>query len=154
MNPENYKLITVVFTVADSDKHLLKDKLNEYSKFPIVTSETLGLGKARKECIEKVLTPYTLILDLDTDLPSAYLDNAVRLLKVNSNMVVVALDYSKSQGHYAFGTSLWKTSELKILYSFDAYNGPFCECLFMFNRVRVYNKEIGTLYMKAIHRGK
>ena len=145
------KDVTVILCVAKEDEKYLEEKIGKYAKFPIVISRTVGLGKARRECIDKVTTPYCLILDLDTVLPDEYLDYALWILHDNNDVAVVAIDYEKLQGHLAIGTSVWRTKILKKLYDYQNYKGELCECVFMLHKVLQNNYKIETLNYRAIH---
>ena len=96
--------------------------------------------------INKVDTEYILCLDDDTILPEGYIEKALGILK-NPRIVAVAIDYEIPQGHLAFGTSIWRTAELKRLYDYEPKDSE-CECVHMWNKVR---GKLTTLPMVAFH---
>jgi len=107
------------------------------------------LAEARKLCYAEVETRFTLNLDDDTVLPKQYVEEALKLLE-QPEVIVVAIDYEKIQGHYAFGTSLWKSEWLKKLYDWKDKSGK-CECLWMWAKVHRAHKRIETLPYRAKH---
>jgi len=145
------KNLTVIFTVAKEDEHFLDDKLANFSDYPIVISRTIGLGKARRECIDKVSTEYVLVLDLDNVLPDQYIEDAIMIMKADTKIAVIALDYEECIGHYGFGTSLWKGEMLKKLYDYQDYKGELCECCYLYRKVLQNKYKIETLPYRAIH---
>lgn len=129
----------------EGDYPLLLKKLGQYhGKYLICLSMTKGMAEARKECIAQVESDYCLCLDMDTDLPDGYIEEAIGLLQNNDKLSCIALDYEKSQGHYAFGTSIWKTEVLNKLYDYDGYT-ELCECMFMYHKVLVNGYLIDTI---------
>jgi glycosyltransferase involved in cell wall biosynthesis len=116
----------------------------------IYLNQNLSLSEARKIGINMVTSPFILNLDSDTILPKNYLNDAFCLLKIEENKVV-ALDYEISQGHYAFGTSIWKTNILKKLYNYQE-KSPLCECVYMWRRLIGESKfKLETLPYRANH---
>ena len=147
--------LTLLFISDERDYPLLLKKLGEYhGKFPIFLSMTKNMGVARKEVIDKVVTDYCLCLDMDTDLPEGYIEEALGMLQSNLRLVCVALDYEKSQGHYAFGTSIWKANILKGLYDYR-HQTELCECMYLFNKAFRFGYSIDTIgKYRAIHNNK
>lgn len=144
-------MITIVLISNEEDKLLLTEKLKKYSCYPIVIDTRLGMAEARKAAIAKVITPFCLCLDMDTDLPDGYIEEAITLLSQNDKLVCIALDYEKSQGHYAFGTSIWKTKVLKQLYDYKE-GTDVCECIWMNHKVLQAGLGIDTIgKYRAIH---
>ena len=111
--------------------------------------KNVSMAEARRIGIDLITTPYTLNLDVDTILPEHYVEEAIGLIR--GDVKVVALDYQKCQGHYAFGTSVWETATLKKLYSWSAIDS-LCECIRMWRRLIGESKlKMETLPYRAIH---
>lgn len=127
-----------------------------------------SMWEARKRGYSEVKTPFTLNLDSDTVLPKGYVEEALdKLMKDEAE--AVAIDYETLQGHYAFGTSMWKTEVLKKLYDFSmqlvsdgkivkvgsqAYstlNNGWCECTYMWRKLKQAGGILETLPMRAKH---
>jgi len=126
-----------------------------------------SMWEARRLGYEKVETPFTLNLDADTILPNGYVQESLNILRENS-CDAVAIDYNPPQGHYAFGTSIWRTELLKELYDYPpkaveklikvgehewvtAFQNGFCECTYMWARLLRSGGRLGTLGYKATH---
>jgi hypothetical protein len=144
--------LSIVLPVAEEDV-LFLNKQEIISKFPTFIIDVGTMAEARRRGINRVTTEFTLCLDADTILPDGYIEAAITLLQKNSNMVVVATDYTKIQGHLAFGTSIWKTEVLKELYDYQerGIGNNLCECLYMWSRVIGNGYSIGTVNYKAFH---
>ena len=125
------------------------------------------MWEARRIGYEEVRTPFTLNLDADTILPNGYVLGSLNVLRKNS-CDAVAIDYDPSQGHYAFGTSIWRTELLKKLYDYPpkaveklikvgeqewitAFQNGFCECTYMWARLIRSGGRLETLGYKATH---
>jgi hypothetical protein len=125
------------------------------------------MWEARKIGYGKVKTAFALNLDADTVLPEGYVQDALNLLRENS-CDAVAIDYQPLQGHYAFGTSIWRTALLKELYDYPpravenlikvgeqewitAFQNGFCECTYMWARLLRSGGKLETLGYKATH---
>jgi len=112
---------------------------------------------ARRFGLEFVKTKYVLCLDVDTILPHQYIEQAIELLEKDSKIGAVALWYAlpDKQLHTAFGTSIWRTEELKKLYDWRLTNPPTdinkCECEYMWGKLAKAGLRVETLSMKAIH---
>ena len=111
---------------------------------------------ARRFGLEFVKTKYILCLDIDTILPPKYIEKAIELLEKDPTIGAIALYYERSiQDHLAFGTSIWRTKELKNLYDWRLTYPPIsfdiCECKYMWNKLEKANMKVETLPMKAIH---
>ena len=151
-------MITIVVPCKDK-KEISKEWYKQYDiKYPwmtllIIEEPNLSLSEARKLGISKVKTKYILNLDSDTILPENYIEQALEILEKNEDVVAVAIDYEKLQGHYAFGTSIWKTDILQQTYDWNGIKEiPICECICMW--IHIHNldgKRMETLPMRAIH---
>ena len=126
------------------------------------------MWEARKLGYAEVKTDFTLNLDCDTVLPLEYVKGALSLL-MDNEADAVAIDYEKLQGHYAFGTSIWKADWLKKLYDYPpkpveklikvgaqewvtAFQCGFCECSYMWSRLLNSGGRLETLpYYRAKH---
>ncbi|MBS7632795.1 glycosyltransferase family 2 protein [Candidatus Bathyarchaeota archaeon] len=125
------------------------------------------MWEARRIGYEQVKTPFTLNLDVDTILPDGCVEDALALLRENS-CDAVAIDYQPPQGHYAFGTSIWRTELLKKLYDYPpksveklikvgkqewitAFQNGFCECTYMWARLLRSEGRLESLGYRAIH---
>ncbi len=114
----------------------------------------LSLGKARRYAISKVKNKYTLIVDVDTELPEYFIDDAMEILKRHKDTAVVAIDYNPLQGHLAMGASLWRTEILKEVYNWDDNKNGRCECVTNWGKVRKKGWHIETLTSHAVHYGE
>jgi hypothetical protein len=111
--------------------------------------------------------PFILNLDVDTVLPSKYVDEALKILE-GDKAEAVAIDYERLQGHYAFGTSIWKTDWLMKLYDYPpkpveklikvgkqewvtAFQCGFCECTYMWAKLLNCGGRLETLPYRAKH---
>jgi hypothetical protein len=125
------------------------------------------MWKARRLGYEEVETPFTLNLDVDTVLPNGYVQESLNILRKNL-CEAVAIDYDPPQGHYAFGTSIWRTDLLKKLYDYPpkaveklikvgeqewitAFQNGFCECTYMWARLIRSGGKLESLGYRAIH---
>jgi hypothetical protein len=125
------------------------------------------MWEARRIGYEEVRTPFTLNLDADTILPNGYVLDSLNVLRKNS-CDAVAIDYDPPQGHYAFGTSIWRTDLLRKLYDYPpkaveklikvgeqewitAFQNGFCECTYMWARLIRSRGRLETLGYKATH---
>lgn len=111
---------------------------------------------ARRFGLEFVKTKYVLCLDVDTVLPPFYIESAISILESNPEVGAIALDYAapRHQNHLAFGTSIWRTEQLKELYDWKLNSNPEnlpCECKYMWNKVEKKGLKIMTLQMEATH---
>jgi hypothetical protein len=128
------------------------------------------MWEARRIGYEEVRTPFTLNLDVDTILPNGYVLDSLNVLR-NNSCDAVAIDYDPPQGHYAFGTSIWRTELLKKLYDYPpkaveklikvgeqewitAFQNGFCECTYMWTRLIRSGGRLESLGYRAIHIGK
>lgn len=136
-------------------------------KYPLITIDSGGgealqplsvyyeknnydLSSARKRGIDIIESKYVLNLDADTILPFDYVTEAIRILENNDKVACVAIDYEKLQGHYAFGTSVWRSQILKQLYSWKRGMGT-CECVYMWSKVIKAGYRLETLPYRAKH---
>ena len=125
------------------------------------------MWEARRLGYEEVKTTFTLNLDADTILPNGYVQESLKILRKNS-CDAVAVDYDPPQGHYAFGTSIWRTDWLRKLYDYPpkaveklirvgerewitAFQNGFCECTYMWARLIRSGGRLETLGYKATH---
>lgn len=130
---ENYKLFASLF-------------FNQYTSFWF----------ARRFGLEFVKTKYVLNLDVDTVLPSQYIEKAIEILETHPEVGAVALSYADpyKQKHLAFGTSIWRTEQLKELYNWRlAADQKFnvCECEYMWNKLEKKGMKVETLPLEATH---
>ena len=115
----------------------------------------------------EVKTTFTLNLDVDTIIPNGYVQESLKVLRKNS-CDAVAIDYDPPQGHYAFGTSIWRTDLLRKLYDYPpkaveklvrvgerewvtAFQNGFCECTYMWARLIRSEGTLENLGYKATH---
>jgi hypothetical protein len=116
--------------------------------------KNVSMTEARKIGYHFVDTPYILNLDSDTILPENFIEYSLRLLE-DKNVAMVAIDYKEPQGHYAFGTSLWKTEILKEFYDYTGFKETRqCECLYIIDKLRNAGYKLETLPFRAVHIGK
>jgi hypothetical protein len=125
------------------------------------------IWEARKLGYEYAVTPFTLNLDVDTIINCLYVDQALGILK-KKKAQAVAIDYERLQGHYAFGTSIWRTKILKKLYDYPpaavdklikvgqqqwvtAFQNGFCECTYMWSHLIKSGGRLETLDFRAKH---
>jgi len=133
----------------------------------LLFQKQVPMWEARRIGYEEVRTPFTLNLDADTILPNGYVLDSLNVLRKNSSDAV-AIDYDPPQGHYAFGTSIWRTELLKKLYDYPpkavaklikvgeqewitAFQNGFCECTYMWTRLIRSGGRLETLGYKATH---
>lgn len=142
------------------------EALQEYSWKYI--QKQVSMWTARRIGYDLVQTDYILNLDVDTVLPINYVKESLKILR-EDKADAVAIDYEKLQGHYAFGTSLWKTTILKKLYDFSSniisdgktikvgfqmysnLNNGWCECTYMFHKLKQNGYRLETLPYRAKH---
>jgi len=125
------------------------------------------MWEARRLGYEEVKTPFTLNLDADTVLPNGYVQESLNIIRKNL-CDTVAIDYDPPQGHYAFGTSIWRTELLKKLYDYPpravdrlikvgeqewvtAFQNGFCECTYMWARLLRSGGKLENPGYKARH---
>jgi len=133
----------------------------------LLLQKQVPMWEARRLGYEEAKTPFTLNLDADTILPNGYVLDSLNVLRKNS-CDAVAIDYDPPQGHYAFGTSIWRTELLKKLYDYPpkaveklikvgeqewitAFQNGFCECTYMWTRLIRSGGRLETLGYKATH---
>jgi hypothetical protein len=136
----------------------------------LLFQKQVPMWEARRIGYEEVRTPFTLNLDADTILPNGYVLDSLNALRKNL-CDAIAIDYDPPQGHYAFGTSIWRTELLKKLYDYPpkaveklikvgehewvtAFQNGFCECTYMWARLLRSGGKLGTLCHKAAHFNK
>ncbi|MEM3828474.1 MAG: hypothetical protein QXP36_04585 [Conexivisphaerales archaeon] len=161
---ENFQvLITSWKVVVDSGGG------EELSKLPksLWIQRKVLMWESRKIGYEEVKTPFTLNLDVDTILPDDYVEDVFALLPEDS-CDAVALDYQHLQGHYAFGTSIWRTDLLKKHYDYPpkaaeklikvgkrewviAFQNGFYECTYMWARLIRSKLKLESLEYRALH---
>jgi hypothetical protein len=155
----------VVYKFIEGNKDILKkfpllvldlkggEPLKEYAFFYKKTRcPTIGmpLGSSRRFLIRRVQTEFTLNLDVDVLLPKNFVTKALTRF-ADSKVAAVALDYENSQGHLAFGPSLWRTKILQELYNWEIWKTKECECIYMWKKAHQANYKIKTLNMRAKH---
>lgn len=111
---------------------------------------------ARRFGLEFVKTKYVLNLDVDTVLPEGYVEKAIEILETRPEVGAVALNYAAPhiQSHLAFGTSVWRTEQLKELYDWRLapdQSANKCECEYMWGKLAKKNLKVETLPMEAVH---
>jgi hypothetical protein len=112
---------------------------------------------ARRFGLEFVKTKYVLNLDVDTVLPEGYVEKAIEILETRPEVGAVALNYAKpyNQTHLAFGTSIWRTEQLKELYDWRLtvidQSKNLCECRYMWHKLDTKSLKVETLPMEAKH---
>jgi len=133
----------------------------------LLFQKRVPMWEARRIGYEEVRTPFTLNLDADTILQNSYVLDSLNVLRKNS-CDAVAIDYDPPQGHYAFGTSIWRTELLKKLYDYPpkaveklikvgeqewitAFQNGFCECTYMWARLIRSGGRLETLGYRATH---
>lgn len=169
--------ITILISCLENPQIVLKSiegNKEIYSKYPMIVVSKSGGEQfkifsplffqqdtsfwfARRFGLEFVKTKYVVCLDVDTILPPQYIESAIELLEKNLKIGAVALDYAPpcNQKHLAFGTSIWRTEELKKLYdwrfAFPQLDTKICECLYMWGKLEKAGLKVETLPMQAIH---
>ena len=124
---------------------------------------------ARKLGYEHVQTEHILNLDADVVIPKGYIKEAIEILKKADAVSIFYEDVAHCQGALEFGVSIWKTEVLRKLYDFSmdkvmdgkivkvgamAYstlNHGWCECTYMFRKLKMAGGRLETLPMRAIH---
>lgn len=155
---ENYEIFLkypiVIVDKEGGDKFLL---LNQQGNMDIqYFAQNTSFWFARRFGLEFVKTKYVLCLDVDTILPPHYIESALCILESKLEVGAIALDYAASykQGHLAFGTSIWRTEQLKELYDWrltaDQKFLP-CECKYMWYKLGTKGLIVETLPMEATH---
>jgi len=134
--------------------------------------ENLNLTDARKFGYSFLQTPYVLNLDADVIIPNNYIEDALKILKSNDKNVAVSIFYENimhCQGALEYGISIWKSDILKNLYDFSfnktldrniykvgdniysTLNNGWCECNYMWRKIKNHGFNLETLNIKAIH---
>ena len=138
-----------------------------FKKFAdVYIQKDVSMREARMIGYKNVKTDLILNLDDDTIIPIEFIINGIKMF-IDNNVGAVTIDYEKSQGHYIFGASIWNTEVLLELYNFPEIitklvevepqkwltmsNRPYCECLFMWSKLRLANKKLVPLSYKAKH---
>jgi len=143
-------------------------KLEQFSKTYI--KEEVPFWEARKIGYERVQTKHVLNLDVDVIVPKGYVEDALALLQNNADAVSIFYeDVNHCQGALEYGVSMWKTEVLRELYDFSmdkvmdgeivkvgsmAYstlNNGWCECTYMFRKLKASGGRLETLPMRAVH---
>jgi glycosyltransferase involved in cell wall biosynthesis len=137
----------------------------------IYIREDLKFWKARKLGYAHVSTPHVLNLDCDVVVPEGYVEDALVLLQQNKAEAVSIFyeDVNHCQGALEFGVSIWKTEVLRKLYDFSmdkvmdgrivkvgsmAYstlNNGWCECTYMWRKLKNAGGRLETLPYRAKH---
>jgi uncharacterized protein (DUF2237 family) len=162
----NQKFFTVfpLIVVDSGGGEPLKEFAKKYMKADVPFWEARKLGYTFVE------TPYTLNLDADVILPDGYIQEAVKLLGEKADAVSIFYeDVGHCQGALEFGVSIWKTKLLRYLYDFTmdkvadgrivkvgsiAYstlNNGWCECTYMWRKLKDAGGKLETLPYRAKH---
>jgi len=145
---DDITIVTPVKRQADLERFKF---LESWVKECTIIIERAGnLSEARKRGINKVETPFTLNLDVDCRIDAYVLAKMRAELLKDPRVAVVALDFEQPMGHLGFGCSLWRTTILKDLYNWKENDGQ-CECLYMWNRVKIRNCLIETIPERVKH---
>lgn len=125
--------------------------------WPMLFNMGASFWFSRRFGYEFVRTEYILNLDVDTILPDGYVEKAIQIMDSDLSIGAVALDYAAPfmQSHLAFGTSIWRTVELRALYDWRMTSGQsedLCECRYMFKKVEAMGKRVVSIDgMSAVH---
>jgi glycosyltransferase involved in cell wall biosynthesis len=136
----------------------------------IYVKKDLNFWEARKLGYTHIRTPYVLNLDADVIVPDGYIAEALNLLETKAEAVSIFYeDVAHCQGALEFGVSVWKTEVLRQLYDFSmdkvmdgkivkvglmAYstlNHGWCECTYMFRKLKQNGYRLETLPFRAKH---
>lgn len=161
---ETILLSNIVVVIDSGGGELLKDYADIYLQ------RNMTLTEARKYGYSFVNTEYTLNLDSDVVFPSSFIDFALSLLNEHGNVGAVSIFYENvvhCQGSLEFGISLWRTKLLKELYDFSfqkngqivkvgpshfaSLNNGWCECNYMWRKLKNAGWRLETLPVRAIH---
>lgn len=126
--------------------------------------------EARRIGYEYAVTPFILNLDVDVIVPESYVEDGLALLKKEADAVSIFYEnVNHCQGALEFGVSIWKAEVLRRLYDFSmnkvmdgkivkigsqAYstlNNGWCECTYMWRRLKLTGAKLETLPYRAIH---
>lgn len=130
-----------------------------------------SLWDARKLGYEAVDTPFVLNLDSDVVLPTAYIPTALKILQTEKVGAVTMFfkDWiTRHIGVLSYGVSIWRTELLKKLYDYNPASlsktviklspshfvhvgFPYCECLYMWEKLLKSGYELETVCMRAKH---
>ena len=146
---------------------------SSYAPFADLYEEKqLCLAEARKYIIGLIQTPYVLILDADVIIPEGYPEMALQLLKEGKVDAISIFyeDVTHNRGTLEFGCSIWKTKVLQELYDYSfsinnsnkalvqvgphhwsTLNNGWCECTYMWGKIKKYNLLLETLPFRARH---
>jgi len=140
------------------------EKLKEIAT--VYISKDLSLWEARKLGYEQVKTPYLLNLDVDVVPPEGYIESALAL---DADAITIFYeDVNHCQGALEYGVSIWKTEVLRSLYDYStnrtfgdivkvgsmhysSLNNGWCECTYMWRRLKDNGYKLETLPMRAQH---
>ena len=170
-SPDLQRFVRENLEVLSTSKKVVVDsgRGEQLGRLPntLLFQKQVPMWEARRIGYEEVRTPFTLNLDADTILPNGYVQESLNILRKNL-CDAVAIDYDPPQGHYAFGTSIWRTELLKKLYDYPpravkklikvgeqewitAFQNGFCECTYMWARLIRSGGRLETLGYKATH---
>ena len=172
MSVFDYSDLSIVIPIGPKETVEALKALDEYLmnfKGAEVIREFGGtIWEARKYGVDKSERPYILCLDVDTRVSEEYIQESIGLIK-NDQIDVSAIDYfyPHHQKHPAFGTSIWKTRELKRIYDwktkpdrlyvkigkgkYSNISSSFCECEYMWIRCAEEGLRFLELDYRAIH---
>jgi GT2 family glycosyltransferase len=159
-----FEKLEIVEKFAEGNKEILSKYLTivinkgggESLKVSSLFQQNTTFWFARRFGLEFVSTKYVLCLDVDTILPPQYIEQAIEILEKSQNVGAVALYYSNTkQDHAAFGTSIWRTHELRDLYDwrigFPPVDMNMCECKYMWKKLEKTGKKVEVLLIQALH---
>lgn len=157
-NAELYRAYPVI-VINKAGGEAFREALHDVPNVQVIDQDS-SFWFARRFAYEFVKTPYTLNLDVDTVLPSGYVERALQLLTYPSakeaKVGAVGLDYAEpyAQNHPAFGTSMWPTELLKKLYTWRLtadQHSAICECKYMWAQLTLTDLRVETFPVKAKH---
>jgi len=163
--------LTILIPVCENPiliEAMLRKNAKLFSTYPLIVVNRVGgepfkqLGErikfftqqtqwwiARRFGLEFVETKYVLNLDADTVIPLEYPEKAIEILESKPEVAAVALNYYPPYqlDHLGFGTSIWRTSQLKELYDWrmTPNSTTECECKYMWEKVKEKKMLVETL---------
>lgn len=133
----------------------------------------ISLTEARKLGYSKVKTKYTMNLDVDVIIPEGYIEHAIEILKEDADAISIFYeDVGHCNGALEFGCSIWKTNVVRELYDFSfklvsngkiykvgpniysTLNNGWCECMYMWRKLKENGYTLTTCNFRAEHLNK